>query len=317
MRNTMNRNERKGDAYTARARKAFTLIELLVVIAIIALLAAILFPVFARARENGRRASCQSNMKQLGLGFIQYTQDYDERYPCGLESVHGIGGGWGGQIFPYIKSEAIYKCPSDISKPLASPYKPVISYAYNSTIQSWVDLGNTSYNGINGVASQFTAPAKTVLLCEIMATAGDVAHGEPNVGDNYTSAITTGVPNPDGTINFVMCVGYSAGNHGGWYATGFMGGRGGRLIDLSGGVPATPDLFGPGQNYTSVGRHLEGSNFLCADGHVKWFKGDAVSTGRVAATSTSQQDNFAANYTRAEGTEYAGADKHAITFSPM
>ncbi|RYX86775.1 DUF1559 domain-containing protein [bacterium] len=62
-------------------RKAFTLIELLVVIAIIAILAAILFPVFARARENARKASCMSNMKQLGLGFLQYTQDYDERYP--------------------------------------------------------------------------------------------------------------------------------------------------------------------------------------------------------------------------------------------
>ncbi|RYG53119.1 DUF1559 domain-containing protein, partial [bacterium] len=60
-------------------RKAFTLIELLVVIAIIAILAAILFPVFGRARENARRSSCQSNLKQIGLGIMQYTQDYDER----------------------------------------------------------------------------------------------------------------------------------------------------------------------------------------------------------------------------------------------
>jgi prepilin-type N-terminal cleavage/methylation domain-containing protein len=62
-------------------RKAFTLIELLVVIAIIAILASILFPVFARARENARRTSCLSNLKQIGMGFMQYTQDYDEKYP--------------------------------------------------------------------------------------------------------------------------------------------------------------------------------------------------------------------------------------------
>lgn len=65
------------------SKKGFTLIELLVVIAIIAILAAILFPVFARARENARRASCQSNLKQIGLGILQYAQDYDERYPGG------------------------------------------------------------------------------------------------------------------------------------------------------------------------------------------------------------------------------------------
>ena len=65
-------------------RKAFTLIELLVVIAIIAILAAILFPVFARARENARRTSCMSNLKQMGLAAMQYVQDYDEFYPPNL-----------------------------------------------------------------------------------------------------------------------------------------------------------------------------------------------------------------------------------------
>ena len=64
---------------TQRQKRGFTLIELLVVVAIIGILAAILFPVFARARENARRASCQSNLKQIGLGIAQYTQDYDER----------------------------------------------------------------------------------------------------------------------------------------------------------------------------------------------------------------------------------------------
>ncbi|RYX83641.1 DUF1559 domain-containing protein [bacterium] len=97
---------------------AFTLIELLVVIAIIAILAAILFPVFARARENARRASCQSNLKQVGLGMIQYSQDYDERLP---DSWYGAGNGasdattkykWMDAILPYIKSTQVFTCPS-------------------------------------------------------------------------------------------------------------------------------------------------------------------------------------------------------------
>src|SRR3954462_9321456 len=77
-------------------KQGFTLIELLVVIAIIAILASILFPVFARARENARRSSCQSNLKQLGLAFAQYTQDYDERLPGATDGPTGNAqlGGW-------------------------------------------------------------------------------------------------------------------------------------------------------------------------------------------------------------------------------
>src|SRR6185436_12145569 len=73
-------------------RSGFSLIELLVVIAIIAILAAILFPVFGRARENARRSSCQSNLKQIGLGVAQYLQDYDERLPSGYVDTSGGGG---------------------------------------------------------------------------------------------------------------------------------------------------------------------------------------------------------------------------------
>jgi prepilin-type N-terminal cleavage/methylation domain-containing protein/prepilin-type processing-associated H-X9-DG protein len=95
------------------ARRGFTLIELLVVIAIIAILAAILFPVFARARENARRASCQSNLKQINLGIQQYTQDYDETYL----PPQGILAGENPNTFvttlqPYIKSTQIFICPS-------------------------------------------------------------------------------------------------------------------------------------------------------------------------------------------------------------
>ena len=90
----------------AKTRSAFTLIELLVVIAIIAILAAILFPVFARARENARRSSCQSNLKQIGLGVLQYTQDYDEFYPMFIQygGTNATQQGWAQVIQPYIKS---------------------------------------------------------------------------------------------------------------------------------------------------------------------------------------------------------------------
>ena len=106
-----------------RPATAFTLIEILVVIAIIAILAAILFPVFARARENARRASCQSNVKQILLGMLQYTQDYDERLPLQsfVENVPGapLGAGtigknvlWNQTVQPYLKSIQVFQCPS-------------------------------------------------------------------------------------------------------------------------------------------------------------------------------------------------------------
>jgi prepilin-type N-terminal cleavage/methylation domain-containing protein/prepilin-type processing-associated H-X9-DG protein len=114
-------------------RSGFTLIELLVVIAIIAVLAAILFPVFARARENARRASCQSNLKQIGLAVVQYTQDYDEKYPMhnpddpiGYNAIvwdyaTSTRLNWNDAIQPYLKNWQIYRCPS---APKNSTYPP-------------------------------------------------------------------------------------------------------------------------------------------------------------------------------------------------
>jgi prepilin-type N-terminal cleavage/methylation domain-containing protein len=108
-----------------RQKTGFTLIELLVVIAIIAILAAILFPVFAKARENARRTSCISNLKQLSLGFLQYTQDYDERFPpiswtdnavvtpCPSSPSTGCYFSWPVRVYPYVKSTQVYNCPSN------------------------------------------------------------------------------------------------------------------------------------------------------------------------------------------------------------
>ncbi len=93
--------------------KGFTLIELLVVIAIIAILAAILFPVFARARENARKATCQSNLKQIGAGLMMYIQDFDEKMPQGYRYVGADWYSWAHCIYPYVKNDNLFACPSD------------------------------------------------------------------------------------------------------------------------------------------------------------------------------------------------------------
>ena len=95
-------------------RRGFTLIELLVVIAIIAILAAILFPVFAKAREKARQSSCLSNVKQIALGCLQYAQDYDETLPCAWQYAPSPTQAYFGVLIsPYVKNTQIFLCPSD------------------------------------------------------------------------------------------------------------------------------------------------------------------------------------------------------------
>jgi prepilin-type N-terminal cleavage/methylation domain-containing protein/prepilin-type processing-associated H-X9-DG protein len=109
-------------------RRAFTLIELLVVIAIIAILAAILFPVFAQARDKARQAACLSNTKQLALGVIQYSQDYDEALPVAGYNAQ-CRGRWQWQIYPYVKNEQVFTCPN-ISQ---QPWRATTGVNYNYT----------------------------------------------------------------------------------------------------------------------------------------------------------------------------------------
>ena len=130
----------------SRNKKGFTLIELLVVIAIIAILAAILFPVFAKAREKARQASCQSNMKQLGIGFIQYVQDYDERFP-GTRF-------WAAEIYPYEKSSGVFKCPDDVATATSTSYPN--SYGFNSNLGNQSNAAATSVS-VTVLAAEYTS----------------------------------------------------------------------------------------------------------------------------------------------------------------
>jgi len=148
-------------------RRGFTLIELLVVIAIIAILAAILFPVFARAREKARQSSCQSNLKQIGLSFGMYVQDYDNRFPCNdypyastayNDPSVAIRFNWTGWIAnglrPYIKNEQVYVCPSRANgwQNPATNYNRV-SYGYNYLAtynRAESDVAN-AYSGVAGI----------------------------------------------------------------------------------------------------------------------------------------------------------------------
>ncbi len=170
--------------------RGFTLIELLVVIAIIAILAAILFPVFARAREKARQTSCLSNLKELGLGCLMYAQDYDERLPWHCRYIPGAAdsssNGWQGQIMPYIKNDQIFVCPSYNGTGLCG------GYGYNlSRDASGAQVG-CDYMRL----AQCKYPAETIILGDSDGTKW-IGHwswptvdqinrpGRHNAGDNF------------------------------------------------------------------------------------------------------------------------------------
>lgn len=109
-------------------KRAFTLLELIIVVVVIAVIAAILFPVFARKRDHGG-ASCQSNLKQIGLGFMQYLQDYDERFPPSrVTSTQG----WADVLQPYVKSKQLFQCPQASSSPSSTAF--TTDYFYNRRV---------------------------------------------------------------------------------------------------------------------------------------------------------------------------------------
>ena len=141
-------------------RRGFTLIELLVVIAIIAILAAILFPVFAKAREKARQSSCLSNVKQLMLAALSYAQDYDETLPCQTMSPTSTEGYpmWYDLFQPYTKNDQLKKCPS---------------WAANSMGYGWhVQISRTGY-----ALGSIVKPSETILCCDVNSTRGFLRAG--------------------------------------------------------------------------------------------------------------------------------------------
>lgn len=243
----------------ATRKQGFTLIELLVVIAIIAILAAILFPVFGRARENARRSSCQSNLKQIGLAIMQYTQDYDELYPSAVQNDWFLT--WAKTVQPYAKSTQVFMCPSDPdagkgAPDSANPWQGVaISYAANAyhgypgPTYSYTQLGPMGAFGEAGLSlSKITRPTESILVAEKWSSdIAKIAGSSPPVGP------------------------FNASGFGG---NGMIGG--GLSWNYTGtvipGTNGSGTAYGTSINGAVSAGHLDTANFLFVDGHVKALK---------------------------------------------
>ncbi|HEX8236528.1 MAG TPA: DUF1559 domain-containing protein [Abditibacteriaceae bacterium] len=185
---------RSGPQPEKQSLKGFTLIELLVVIAIIAILAAILFPVFARARENARRASCQSNLKQIGLGLMQYTQDYDESYLPKFGTGPGQNNtAWSTTLQPYLKSIQIFRCPSGVERVNPPSYSDGM---WQVNVPAWTARAEAHY----GINSNFTQTPPT-RLAQVDKPA-ETAMAFDCTQMDYSELITSSNPILDGSRHF-------------------------------------------------------------------------------------------------------------------
>lgn len=287
----------------SNTKRGFTLIELLVVIAIIAILAAILFPVFAKAREKARQTTCASNLKQLGLAFTQYEQDNDETMPNGTAQVDI---GWAGQIYPYVKATGAYHCPDDPTSGVAAtattPATYPVSYCYNSNFNAFGGLNVSSEYPL--YLSQFKAPSSTILLTEVQGDAAPIMQN-PEVPTTAGSGIESPAGNggfPGGT-DFPIDEVTSPGNaqivqNVAWskntmWATGPMGQN-----FASTATTATAQAAG----FLGItGIHTNGANYLACDGHVKFVQGQYISAGGTASSPNNPQVGWQAAGTGALG----------------
>ena len=219
----------------------FTLIEMLVVIAIIGLLAAIVFPVFSRVRENARRSSCQSNLKQIGLGIIQYAQDYDEIVvPSRTMATNST---WPALIYPYVKNLKVFVCPSNRSKSI-----------YVST-----DVEGTTANDIsNDYMANGTSVQGAGGTAEFGAYPGNVATvgwKRPMAASTSTALITTKLAEFTEPPRTLLIHEYYCGPS--------------DVCDKFGNPTPRTDCESWGLGDMLLQGHLGTTNFLFADGHVK------------------------------------------------
>jgi prepilin-type processing-associated H-X9-DG protein len=262
----------------------------LVVIAIIAILAAILFPVFARARENARRVSCASNLKQIGLALTQYTQDYDEKLPFAEEYRYGPGAQpnttWRVLLYPYVKSAQIYACPSNSTQAGtktnggSDPANGVPSLPSHYVVND----GNSStfWCGSPGLRrSGYSVPSGPMATIYTLA-----ADGSPDTGtsQNFPLKISA-IQSPSqliGVCEYLNPNGYVA-------STGF----------LAQNIAAERSVRG------IFAGHLGTSNYLFMDGHVKALRAPATAVP-VDMWDTNRQDQSCPQLITASDTNFRG-----------
>ena len=196
--------------FSSSKKRGFTLIELLVVIAIIAILAAILFPAFAKARESARRITCVNNLKQIGTAIMQYTQEFDEKLPPASLVLNGNDVIWPEMIKPYLQDAAVYKCPSNTSTAYLTAVNSPLNTYINHYQANGGEIDGSALLGTNGTApmnnnrgaalSEIKSPTKLILIAE---HAGNILF--PWNGTNANNLIFQGHL---GTTNFLFSDGH-------------------------------------------------------------------------------------------------------------